>query len=152
MSGRDRNVSTGNGSRWRRIAIVIGKTLLWAAVAFRVRTPLILADEYVYLVRGCALDRLARLEEIAPAIPSLGNYLFLRIINLLTRSVAPVDLALKLVIVGCIAVLGIGRGAGRSLRRRLARRPPMRPVDSSRAATASRGAVSVDRHGELEPG
>lgn len=95
---------------WRGPVILAAAALLWLAVAVRVASPLVLADEYVYALRGLALDRLDRLQAIAPALPVVNNHLFLRLINLIARANLPVPLTVKLLNVaafsGALALLG----------------------------------------------
>jgi hypothetical protein len=97
---------------WRGPLILTVATLLWVAVAVRVASPLVLADEYVYAIRGLALDHLDRLQAIAPALPAVNNHLFLRLINLIARANLPTSLTIKLFNVACFsgAIALLGRG------------------------------------------
>jgi hypothetical protein len=89
--------------RWLGAALLTLSTLFWLLAALRVTNPLILADEYVYLIRGMTLDGPDRLAAIAPTVPNVGNYLFLRLINLFSRAHLPVDVATKVFNVVCFA-------------------------------------------------
>jgi hypothetical protein len=118
MLGQAPTAATAPQGRVRQIAergiaaaILLACGLFWLAVALRVATPLVLADEYVYIVRGVALDRLRGLETIAPSIPNVGNYLYLRLVNLASRGPAPLDLVMKVFNVACVvaAVHLLGR-------------------------------------------
>ncbi len=91
------------GNRIRTLVLVAGG-LFWLTVALRAVTPLVLADEYVYLVRGVALDGLRRLDVIAPSVPHVGNYLFLRVINMISRTRLPLDVTMKVINVACLVV------------------------------------------------
>ncbi len=82
--------------------ILIAGGLLWLTVALRIASPLVLADEYVYLVRGVALDGLRRLNGIAPSVPHVGNYLFLRLINLISRTRLPLDVTMRVINAACL--------------------------------------------------
>lgn len=75
---------------------------MWLAVALHSVTPLVLADEYVYLMRGVALDGLKRLDAIAPSVPHIANYLFLRLINVISGTALPVDVTMKVFNVACL--------------------------------------------------
>jgi hypothetical protein len=85
-------------------AVLAAAGLFWLFVALRVTGPLVLIDEYVYVVRGMSLDGLTRLQEIAPSVPTVGNYLFLRVINLAARAQLPLDTTMKAFNVACLLV------------------------------------------------
>jgi phosphoglycerol transferase len=78
------------------LLILAAATLAWLAVALRTASPLVLVDEYAYAIGGIALDGLDRLRATAPAVPGVGNYLFLRLINLVARAHLPLDVTIKL--------------------------------------------------------
>lgn len=91
--------------------VLLVSSLFWSFVALRATSPLILADEYTYVARGLALDHLDHLNAIEPSVPSVGNYLFLRAINLLSRAHLPIHGAAKALNVACfgLATLLLGK-------------------------------------------
>ncbi|WP_293681063.1 hypothetical protein [uncultured Phenylobacterium sp.] len=85
------------GTRLAARIIIFSAGLCWLYAGLRITTPVILVDEYAYLIGGRALDYLDRLKAVAPTVPQFGNSLFLRLIQVLSRSTVPVDVAVKLI-------------------------------------------------------
>jgi hypothetical protein len=102
---------TGRASGAWLPALLLVSSVFWLVAAFRAVSPLVLSDEYVYIIRGIGLDRLRELETLQPGLPSVGNYLFLRIINLFARAHLPIDVAAKIFNVACLegALFLLGR-------------------------------------------
>lgn len=98
------------GTAWSRptpagataLAAVVA-ILAWLIAALRVDAPLVLVDEYAFLMGGIEIDRLDHLKKVAPQVPQFGAFLFLRLINLTHQVGAPVDIAIRLCNVAAFA-------------------------------------------------
>ncbi len=85
-------------------ALIILAALGWLYAGLRIVSPIVLVDEYAYMISGRALDRLDQLRALAPTIPQFGNSLFLRLIQGLSWTEAPIDVPAKLINVVAAAI------------------------------------------------
>lgn len=84
--------------------VIAAAALAWLWAGLRVTTPMVLVDEYAYLIGGRSLDHLDRLLAATPTVPQFGNSLFLRLINVLSTTTVPIDVAIKVINVAAITI------------------------------------------------
>lgn len=78
-------------------------TFYMLVAALRVHSPVVIYDELAYLLLGKGLRNVSLVHELAPSVPQLNNFLYLRILHLLDRLGMPLDSAAKLFNVFCIS-------------------------------------------------
>ncbi len=100
-----RAVSQVTNAGWINKLVVIliaASALFWLYGALRVVGPIIMADEYAYLIGGLTIDHLDRLRAAAPTVPVFGNSVFLRIIQAISIANLPVGFTVKLINVAAV--------------------------------------------------
>lgn len=87
---------TSHSRRATPAAVLTAIGLVWLVLAFGVANPLVLNDEYAYLMEGRELDRLPRLFALQPSLTPYDSPLFLRLVASLGVLPLPDRAALKL--------------------------------------------------------